>query len=55
MDSHLPHVFAPGARIGVLTTEPVGLLDYLAPEGGVVLGQLVVVPLGPRRVMGAVW
>lgn len=55
MDSHLPHVFAPGARIGVLTTEPVGLLDYLAPEGGVALGQLVLVPLGPRRVMGAVW
>ena len=49
-----PH-FPPGARIGVLTTEPVGLLDYLSPEGGVVLGQLVVVPLGPRRVMGCVW
>ncbi|MRX50904.1 primosomal protein N' [Paracoccus sp. S-4012] len=47
--------FALGARIGVLTTEPVGLLDYLAPEGGVRLGQLVVVPLGPRRVMGCVW
>ena len=47
--------FPPGARIGVLTTEPVGVLDYLAPEGGVVTGQLVVVPLGPRRVMGAVW
>ena len=47
--------FPPGARIGVLTTEPVGLLDYLAPPGGVPVGQLVVVPLGPRRVMGAVW
>ncbi len=50
-----PQFFAHGQRIGVLTTEPVGLLDYLAPEGGVRLGQLVVVPLGPRRVMGAVW
>ncbi|WP_323716607.1 primosomal protein N' [Paracoccus aminovorans] len=44
-----------GARIAVLTQEVVGVLDYLAPEGGVRLGQLVVVPLGPRRVMGAVW
>ena len=51
MSIHYPQ----GARIGVLTTEPVGLLDYRAPEGGVVLGQLVIVPLGPRRVMGAVW
>ena len=32
-----------------------GLLDYLSPEGGVLLGQLVVVPLGPRRVLGVVW
>lgn len=44
-----------GARIGVLTTEPVGLLDYLAPEGGVAEGQIVICPLGPRRVMGVVW
>lgn len=42
MTTHFPQ----GARIGVLTTEPVGLLDYLSPEGGVLLGQLVVVPLG---------
>lgn len=47
--------FPHGARIAVLTQEPVGTLDYLAPEGGVRLGQLVVVPLGPRRVMGLVW
>ncbi len=47
--------FPPGERVGVLTTEPVGLLDYLAPEGGVRTGQLVVVPLGPRQVMGCVW
>ncbi|WBU57141.1 primosomal protein N' [Paracoccus sediminicola] len=44
-----------GQRIGVLTTEPVWLLDYLAPEGGVAEGQIVICPLGPRRVMGAVW
>ncbi|MEZ5726185.1 MAG: primosomal protein N' [Paracoccaceae bacterium] len=44
-----------GARIGVLTTAPVGLLDYLAPEGGVAEGQIVICPLGPRRVMGVVW
>ncbi|MCV2447096.1 primosomal protein N' [Paracoccus sp. DMF] len=52
----MPPPFYPhGARIAVLTQEVVGVLDYLAPEGGVRLGQLVVVPLGPRRVMGAVW
>ncbi len=47
--------FPHGSRIGVLTTEPVGMLDYLAPEGGVQLGQLVVAPLGPRQVTGCVW
>jgi primosomal protein N' (replication factor Y) len=51
----LPLFYPHGARIAVLTQEVVGILDYLAPEGGVRLGQLVVVPLGPRRVMGAVW
>ncbi|MFT4012458.1 MAG: primosomal protein N' [Paracoccus sp. (in: a-proteobacteria)] len=50
-----PPFYPHGARIAVLTQEVVGILDYLAPEGGVRLGQLVVVPLGPRRVMGAVW
>ena len=50
-----PPFYPHGARIAVLTQEVVGVLDYLAPEGGVRLGQLVVVPLGPRRVMGAVW
>lgn len=44
-----------GQRVGVLTTEPVGLLDYLAPEGGVGDGQIVICPLGPRRVMGVIW
>ncbi|MFV0294034.1 MAG: primosomal protein N' [Paracoccus sp. (in: a-proteobacteria)] len=44
-----------GQRIGVLTTEPVGMLDYLSPEDGVQDGQIVICPLGPRRVMGIVW
>ncbi|UXU76011.1 MULTISPECIES: primosomal protein N' [unclassified Paracoccus (in: a-proteobacteria)] len=51
----MPPFYPEGARIAVLTQEVVGILDYLAPPGGVRLGQLVVVPLGPRRVMGAVW
>lgn len=51
----IPAFYPHGHRIAVLTQEPVGVLDYLAPEGGVRLGQLVMVPLGPRRVMGAVW
>ncbi len=50
-----PPYFPHGMRISVLTQEPVGFLDYLAPEGGVRPGQLVLVPLGPRRVLGAVW
>lgn len=50
-----PAFFAPRDRIAVLTCEPVGVLDYLAPESGVRQGQLVLVPLGPRRVLGLVW
>jgi len=51
-----PPAFAAGARVGVLTVEPVGrILDYLAPPGGVEEGAFVVVPLGPRRVLGVVW
>ncbi|AUH35224.1 primosomal protein N' [Paracoccus tegillarcae] len=50
-----PGFFPAGHRIAVLTTEPVGMLDYLAPEGGVATGQLVICPLGPRRIIGAVW
>merc|ERR1711969_213117 len=46
---------APRSRIAVLTCEPVGVLDYLAPEDGVRQGALVLVPLGPRRVLGLVW
>ncbi|MRH20474.1 primosomal protein N' [Rhodovulum strictum] len=48
--------FAPGARVGVLTAEPLDrILDYLAPEGGCRPGDFVEVPLGPRRVLGVVW
>jgi primosomal protein N' (replication factor Y) len=51
-----PATFPEGARVGVLTTEPLGrILDYLAPETGCTLGDFVEVPLGPRRVMGVVW
>ncbi|MFC0199850.1 primosomal protein N' [Paracoccus rhizosphaerae] len=53
--NRVPAFFAPRDRIAVLTCEPVGVLDYLAPEGGVRQGQLVLVPLGPRRVLGLVW
>ncbi|MDO5658568.1 MAG: primosomal protein N' [Paracoccus sp. (in: a-proteobacteria)] len=51
----VPHHFPPRARIAVLTCEPVGMLDYLAPDEGVAQGALVLVPLGPRRVLGMVW
>ena len=49
-----------GECVGVLTTEPLGrsglgVLDYRAPEGGCGDGDLVEVPLGPRRVLGVVW
>jgi primosomal protein N' (replication factor Y) len=50
---------AAGARLGVLTTQPMGgaagVLDYRAPEGGCFEGSFVEVPLGPRRVLGVVW
>jgi primosomal protein N' (replication factor Y) (superfamily II helicase) len=48
--------FPPGARVAVLTTQPLDrLLDYRAPEGGCATGAFVEVPLGPRRVLGVVW
>ncbi len=48
--------FAPGERVGVLTTQPLDrALDYRAPEGGCRTGDFVEVPLGPRRVLGVVW
>ena len=49
-------VYPAGARIGVLTCEPIGrVLDYLAPEGGCGDGDYLEVPLGPRKVLGVVW
>ena len=51
-DRHYPQ----GARIGVLTCEPIGrVLDYRAPEGGCGDGDYLEVPLGPRKVLGVVW
>ncbi len=50
-----PAFFPARTRIAVLTCEPVGVLDYLAPDEGVRQGALVQVPLGPRRVPGLVW
>jgi len=48
--------FDEGALVGVLTTQPIDrVLDYKAPEGGVMLGAFVEVPLGPRKVIGVVW
>ena len=47
-------VFAPGEPVSVLTAEGFDrLLDYRAPAGGTRTGDLVEVPLGPRRVLGA--
>lgn len=53
-------VYSQGQTVGVLTTEPLGrsglgVLDYRAPEGGCGDGDLVEVPLGPRKVLGVVW
>ncbi|MBN2740802.1 MAG: primosomal protein N' [Rhodobacteraceae bacterium] len=51
-----PGWFEEGARIAVLTAEPIGKpLDYRAPEGGCFPGAFVEVPLGPRKVLGVVW
>ncbi len=51
-----PSFFDEGARVGVLTTQPLDrVLDYLAPEGGCWAGAFVEVPLGPRRVAGVIW
>ncbi|HEU0221530.1 MAG TPA: primosomal protein N', partial [Paracoccaceae bacterium] len=47
---------APGGLVAVLTVEPLDrLLDYRVPEAGVELGAYVLVPLGPRQVLGVVW
>lgn len=56
MIADLERIFSAGERVGVLTAEPLGrVLDYRAPEGGCGSGDLVEVPLGPRRVLGVVW
>lgn len=52
--------YSQGQTVGILTTEPLGrsglgLLDYRAPAGGCRAGDLVEVPLGPRKVIGVVW
>ena len=49
-------VFRAGAAVAVLTAEGLDrLLDYRAPTAGAREGELVEVPLGPRRVLGLVW
>ena len=49
-------VFAPGTPVAVVTAEGLDRpLDYRAPAGGARPGDLVEVPLGPRRVLGLVW
>jgi len=51
-----PDFYDEGTLVAVLTAQPLeGPLDYLAPEGGVMAGAFVEVPLGPRRVLGVVW
>ncbi len=51
-----PRFFDAGARVGVLTSQPLErMLTYRAPEGGCWQGAFVEVPLGPRRVLGVVW
>jgi primosomal protein N' (replication factor Y) (superfamily II helicase) len=49
-------LFGEDVQVGVLTTEPLDrVLTYRAPPGGCGAGDFVVVPLGPRRVIGVVW
>ena len=49
-------IFPEGALVSVLTTQPLDrFLDYKAPTGGVGAGAYVIVPLGPRQVLGVVW
>jgi primosomal protein N' (replication factor Y) len=51
-----PIFFEPGARVAVLTTQPLDrILTYRAPDGGCWQGAFVEVPLGPRKVLGVVW
>ncbi|WP_297771070.1 primosomal protein N' [uncultured Roseovarius sp.] len=56
MNASLPEFHPEGDLVAVLTAQPLdGPLDYLAPEGGVMAGAFVEVPLGPRKVLGVVW
>ena len=49
-------VFAPGTPVAVVVEGGLDRpLDYRAPAGGVRPGDLVEVPLGPRRLLGLVW
>ncbi len=55
-DEELVRSFAAGDRVSVMTKLPVdGPFDYLAPDGGVSVGDYVRVPIGPRSVVGVVW
>jgi primosomal protein N' (replication factor Y) len=51
-----PEFYPEGEIVAVLCPLPIdGPLDYRAPSGGVGLGDLVEIPLGPRAAIGAVW
>ncbi len=51
-----PCDFSEGQVVAVVTAEGLDrILDYRAPAEGVSAGDLVEVPLGPRRVLGCVW
>ena len=49
--------FSGGEFIEVLTTQPFndGILTYIVMEGGINLGDFVLVPLGNRTALGVVW
>jgi len=48
--------FDEGQLVGVLTTQPLDrVLDYKVPTEGCSTGDFVMVPLGPRKVLGCVW
>ncbi len=46
-----------GRHLIVLTSQPInnGLLTYIAPDGGVRVGDFVEVPIGKRSFLGVVW
>ncbi|MCY4100625.1 MAG: primosomal protein N' [Rhodobacteraceae bacterium] len=48
--------FKSGDLVGVLPSAPIdGLLDYRVSKSGVDTGSFVLIPLGPRKVVGVVW